>query len=280
MKNFLTRSLTGVFIVLIVAGGTLLHPVTFFLVQLVILTGSMYEYYRLIENESVRPFKIAGILTAVAIYILSAAVASGSVSAGWYLLLAPVIPALMIAQLFRGNDRPVESIAHTILALGYIAIPWAMVPFASFGNESIGAIIPGDISGFTPGPLMALFILLWSNDTGAYLVGISFGKHRLFERISPKKSWEGFFGGVLLTVVAAWLISPFFGITSTAGWIVIALLVSVAGTFGDLVESMIKRSAGVKDSGSIMPGHGGFLDRFDSVLFAWPMVFLFITFFG
>lgn len=280
MKNFLTRSLTGVFIVLIVAGGTLLHPVTFFLVQLIIMTGSMYEYYRLVENESVKPFRVVGILSAIAIYILSAAIASGSVAPGWYLLVAPVIPVVMIAQLFRENGSPLESVSHTIFALGYIAMPWAMVPFASFGNESIGTILPNNIGGFTPGPLMALFILLWANDTGAYLVGISFGKHRLFERISPRKSWEGFFGGAVVTVIVAWLISGIFGITSPVGWIIIALLVSISGTFGDLAESMLKRSAGVKDSGSIMPGHGGFLDRFDSVLFAWPMVFLFLTFFG
>jgi phosphatidate cytidylyltransferase len=106
------------------------------------------------------------------------------------------------------------------------------------------------------------------------------GKHKLFKRVSPKKSWEGFFGGVVATLAVAWAISGWIDITGITGWMIIAVLISVGGTFGDLVESMLKRSAGAKDSGSIFPGHGGFLDRFDSVLFAWPLMYLFITFFG
>ena len=100
------------------------------------------------------------------------------------------------------------------------------------------------------------------------------------ERISPKKSWEGFFGGLIITVAAAWLLSGWFGLVSSSGWIIIALIIAVAGTYGDLTESMLKRSIGVKDSGSLLPGHGGLLDRFDSTLFAFPLVYLFVTLFG
>lgn len=280
MKNLLTRTLTGIFIVLIVLGGILLHPVTFFLVQLTILTGSLFEYYRIIENDSVRPYKFAGMIAGIALYVVSVAVASGSASASWFLILLPLIAAIMVTELYRKNERPFDSIAHTIAGLVYIALPWSLVPFASFGTGGIGTIMEHSVDGFTPGAILAFFLLLWSNDTGAYLVGVSVGRHRLFQRISPKKSWEGFFGGMAATVLVAFFLSDSLGITGRVEWIIIALIVSVAGTFGDLVESMLKRGAGIKDSGSIMPGHGGFLDRFDSVLLAWPMMFLFLTFFG
>jgi phosphatidate cytidylyltransferase len=115
---------------------------------------------------------------------------------------------------------------------------------------------------------------------GAYLIGVTLGKNRLFERISPKKSWEGFIGGVILAAAVSWLLSGWLGVVSPVKWIIISLIVSITGTLGDLVESMLKRSAGIKDSGNIMPGHGGFLDRFDSAVMSFPLVFLFISFFG
>jgi phosphatidate cytidylyltransferase len=133
---------------------------------------------------------------------------------------------------------------------------------------------------FSPGIVVGFLLLLWVNDTGAYLIGILIGRHRLMERISPKKSWEGFFGGLVVTMLAAWLLSGWLGVVDTAGWIFISLLISVAGTYGDLAESMLKRSIGVKDSGTILPGHGGFLDRFDSAVISFPLVYLFISLFG
>ncbi len=133
---------------------------------------------------------------------------------------------------------------------------------------------------FSPGIIIGFLLLLWANDTGAYLTGITLGRHRLMERISPKKSWEGFFGGLVISVVAAWLLSGWLGVVGTSGWIIISIIISIAGTYGDLTESMLKRSMGVKDSGSVMPGHGGFLDRFDSALISFPLVYLFISIFG
>jgi len=280
LKDLVTRTLTGIFIVIIFLGGICLHPVTFFLVQLVVMSGSLYEYYRIVESNDVKPHTVTGILTGIVMYGVSAAVGSGNSSPTWFLLLILPITGMMITELYRNRKKPFDSLAHTFSGLIYIALPWSLVPIMSFDTDSIGTILGNSIEGFSPGAMIGLIVLLWANDTGAYLVGITLGKHRLFERISPKKSWEGFFGGMAAAVGAAFLIDGWLAITSLEGWIILALLVSIGGTFGDLVESMLKRSAGVKDSGSIMPGHGGFLDRFDSVLIAWPMMFLFITFFG
>jgi phosphatidate cytidylyltransferase len=155
-----------------------------------------------------------------------------------------------------------------------------MMPFSAFYREGLGSLINQNLITFSPGIIIGFFILLWTNDTAAYLTGITFGKHRLFERLSPKKSWEGFLGGLIGTIGMGYLISGWLGVVDKPGWIIISVIVSVAGTYGDLIESMLKRSIGVKDSGTIMPGHGGFLDRFDSVVISFPMVYLYIAVFG
>ena len=124
--------------------------------------------------------------------------------------------------------------------------------------------------------VLGILILVWINDTGAYLVGMTIGRHRLLERVSPKKSWEGAIGGAMLTLLCAWWLKPLMGILSRTDWVVIALIVSVFGIFGDLTESLFKRSAGLKDSGTIIPGHGGILDRIDSVLFVMPLSLVYL----
>jgi phosphatidate cytidylyltransferase len=155
-----------------------------------------------------------------------------------------------------------------------------MFPFSAFARTGLNSLLPHSDMVFSPGIIIGFFIVLWANDTGAYLTGISFGRHRLMERISPKKSWEGFAGGIIIALLVAWFLSGWLGVVDKIHWLFIAVIVSVAGTYGDLVESMLKRSTGVKDSGTIMPGHGGFLDRFDSAIISFPLVYLFISLFG
>jgi phosphatidate cytidylyltransferase len=155
-----------------------------------------------------------------------------------------------------------------------------MLPFSSFLQEGLNSLLPHQGLVFSPGIIVGFFILLWTNDSGAYLVGITIGRHRLMERISPKKSWEGFLGGTILALLVAWLLSGWLGVIDSWEWLIVSVIISIAGTYGDLVESMLKRSLGVKDSGTIMPGHGGFLDRFDSAIISFPLVFLFISLFG
>ena len=263
-----------------ILGGFWLHPVSFFITGFLLLAGTLFEYYLMAKSTGVRPQIIAGIIMGTAMYSIATLVAAGIAGIEWFLLL--VIPALVIlvTQLYLKQDKPFDSLAHTFFGIMYIGIPFSLFPFAAFSRTGFGSILPHPEILFSPGLVIGFLLLLWTYDTGAYLCGVAFGKHRLMERISPKKSWEGFFGGLIITVAAAWLLSGWFGLVSSSGLIIIALIIAVAGTYGDLTESMLKRSIGVKDSGSLLPGHGGLLDRFDSTLFAFPLVYLFVTLFG
>jgi phosphatidate cytidylyltransferase len=280
LNNFFRRTLTGAWIVIFVLGGFWLHPVTFFLTGLALLAGSQYEYYLMIRNTGVRPQIIPGMVTGAAAYIISTLVASGMIPVKYLLAVTPLMLVLMVIELFRREEKPFDSLAHTFFPVIYIVLPFCLFPFSAFGHSGLDSLIPHKYELFSPGIVVGFLILLWTNDTGAYLTGISIGRHRLMERISPKKSWEGFFGGLILTLAAGWLLSVWLGVVDKKGWLIISVIISISGTFGDLIESMLKRSIGVKDSGTIMPGHGGFLDRFDSAIASFPLVFLFLALFG
>jgi phosphatidate cytidylyltransferase len=268
---------TGAFIVIFVLGGLWLHPVSFFIVGAVMIAGTQREYYIMVRGTGVRPQLVTGIISGFLLYVISTTVALGWLSRTWFLVMIPVISIVMVIELFRNVERPFDSLAHTFFSILYTAVPFSLFPFSAFNQAGLSPLIPMHGIEFSPGIMVGFFLLLWTNDTGAYLVGSAVGRHRLFERISPKKSWEGFFGGLILTLLVARLFSAWLGVADTTGWMIIAFIISVGGTLGDLVESMLKRSLGLKDSGTIMPGHGGFLDRFDSVVMAFPLVYLYIA---
>ena len=280
MNTFFRRTLTGAWIVIFVLGGFWLHPVTFFLTGLVMLIGTQYEYYLMIRNTGVRPQMVTGIITGITAYVISTLIASGSIPKNSFLVLIPIMLILMVIELYRRQDKPFDSLSHTFFSVLYTAVPISMFPFSAFSRTGLNSILPHANIIFSPGIIIGFFILIWANDTGAYLTGMSFGRRKLMERISPKKTWEGFIGGIIIASLIAWFLSDWLGVVDKFHWVVIALIVSVAGTYGDLIESMLKRSTGVKDSGTIMPGHGGFLDRFDSAIVSFPLVYLFISLFG
>jgi phosphatidate cytidylyltransferase len=244
------------------------------------LIGTQFEYYLMMKSIGVRPQIVTGIITGIVVYTLSTLIAAGVITINAYLILIPIITVIMVIELYRKQENPADSMAHTFFPVIYTVLPFSMFPYLAFNQTGLNSLLTHPNIIFSPGIVLGFFLLLWSNDTGAYLSGITFGRHKLFERISPKKTWEGFLGGMILTVAVAWLISTKLAVVSATGWIVIALIVSITGTYGDLIESMLKRSAGVKDSGNIMPGHGGFLDRFDSVIISFPLVYLYISVFG
>ena len=212
--------------------------------------------------------------TASAAVPLVALVGTQGLVTVWYqglflILFLLLVMVIFIRELYMKKESPVLNLAVSSLAIVYIAIPFALLTRLAFLTDATG------VEGYSFIIPLALFIFIWCNDVGAYCFGCTLGKHRLFERVSPKKSWEGFFGGCFTSALAAYVVSR---IPSMAGnmssllWIGMALTVSVFGTWGDLVESLIKRELGVKDSGNILPGHGGMLDRFDSTLMAVPAV--------
>ncbi len=280
MNTFFRRTLTGSWIVLFIAGGFWLHPVSFFVTGLIILVGAQYEYYLMIRKTGLKPQMVAGIITGITAYVTSTLVAAELIPFRSFLILIPLMIVIIVVELYRRVEKPFDSLAHTFFAVLYTALPFSMFPFAAFAHNGLGSLLPHGSYSFSPGIILGFFILIWVNDSGAYIIGMSFGRHRIMERISPKKSWEGFFGGVITAVIVAWLISGWLGVLNNVQWIIISVIISVAGIYGDLAESMLKRSIGVKDSGNIMPGHGGFLDRFDSVIISFPIVYLFISLFG
>jgi len=175
-----------------------------------------------------------------------------------------------IIELFRKNDTPFVNVAYTLLGVLYIVLPFAMLFHLGFyTNNSFSEHYSYQI-------ILGIFILLWTNDTGAYLSGRFFGKHKLFERISPKKTWEGAIGGGILALIVAYVISIYFTNLTLTDWIITGALIVVFGDLGDLIESMLKRSFGIKDSGKLLPGHGGILDRFDALLLAVPFVYSYL----
>lgn len=280
MNTFFRRTLTGAWIVIFILGGFWLHPVSFFITGLILLAGTQYEYYLMIRNTGARPQMIPGIITGMTAYVVSTLIASGIIPKNFFLILIPMMLAMMIIELYRKQDRPFDSLAHTFFSILYTAIPFSMFPFAAFARTGLNSLLPHDNIIFSPGIVIGFFLLIWANDTGAYLTGMSMGRHKLWERISPKKTWEGLIGGIVIAVLVAWFLSGWLGVVDRIHWVMISLIISVAGTYGDLVESMLKRSTGVKDSGTILPGHGGFLDRFDSAILSFPLVYLFISLFG
>lgn len=271
MNNLATRSLTAVFFVIVMVGSTLLGQNVFSVLLFILTVLSLHEFISIVSvgnsKPSLWPTLIAGSVT----YTAFAAHAMDIVGTEWLLIVIPFIFMLFIAELWRKSEYPFQNIALSLTAITYIALPFGLMMYF---------FSPVVLSGpFHYGIVLGFLLILWLNDTGAYFVGSLLGKHKLFERISPGKTWEGSVGGAIFALLTAWGLSFVFKQLDVVHWMFLALITVVFGSLGDLVESMLKRSLGIKDSGSVLPGHGGFLDRFDAVLLSAPFVFVYLTLF-
>lgn len=241
----------------------------------VIMLGGLVEFYRLCRKRGYEPMYSVGVATAVALFGLAFTVlaqwgtpatdTTARIVLGTILYTMLIIPTAFVCELWRKSATPIANIATTVMGVVYVALPMAMLLF-------IPQLLVGKWSAWA---LLAFISIIWVNDIFAYLFGVSFGKHRLCERISPKKSWEGFVGGLAGAIGAALLFGHLFG-GNLIVWGGLGAVTALAGVAGDLVESMMKREADVKDSGKMMPGHGGFLDRFDALLLAVPFAFFYL----
>lgn len=261
MNNLTLRIITALIGVAIIIGSIFIDPLMFTAVFALISILTHIEFIRTTTHHTHRNHYISSAFTLVAgLYILciSHPYLTHFVHDDMYWLLL-IVPVLLIIELYAQRDTPFQHAALMVLGLLYIPTVFGLYIYLS--------LQPEDGEWFALG----LLFMVWSNDTFAYFAGRWLGRRKLFERISPKKTWEGFIGGMVMTVVCGYVMSLFYPQgPSAAAWMGLGLVVSVAGTFGDLVESMLKRSIHIKDSGSLLPGHGGFLDRFDGFLFAVP----------
>ena len=273
MKELQKRSISGLLFAAVLLGAILLSPWSFALLFAVFSIFILREFYQLAKIAGISPQKYVGITIGLLIFTLTFLHSIGLISInlyGFFLSILFVIPAI---ELFRAKKNALENISVTLWGILYVSYPLTLFNLFVFPDAPIAG-------KYDPTLLIFLFVLIWAYDSGAYLFGVTFGKHRLFERISPKKSWEGFFGGWILALAIAILLQRLFPKFDIGVMLLIATIVTITGTFGDLVESMIKRNLGIKDSGKFLPGHGGWLDRFDSILFASPFVYLLIYFMG
>jgi phosphatidate cytidylyltransferase len=274
MKNFITRTITGVLFVAVLVGCFL--NATAMIVLFALITGlTLWEYSGLVNQwDDIQVNRFISVVAGVYLFLAMAGYCIGMAGGSVFIPYLITVLYLIISELFTKAPNPINNWAYTMLGQMYIALPFSTINILAFQTQTSQEV------GYNYLLPLSIFIFLWVNDTGAYCSGSLFGKHKLFPRVSPGKSWEGSIGGAILVVVAAaiigYLTADDANSISIPIWIGLGLVVVVFGTLGDLVESLFKRTLGIKDSGNILPGHGGMLDRFDSSLIAIPASVIYI----
>lgn len=276
MKNLVVRTLTGIAFVAVMVGGILYSPLTCGLLFMVITVLTTWEFTGLVNTrDDIQVPRLVATTASWVFFIALFAYAAGAIQSGllfalWWLDIA----YMLIAELYLQREDPLNNWAFALMSQLYIALPFSMLALLLFRQDLVATTEQS--SRASAYLILFIFIFLWCSDTGAYCCGSLFGRHKLFPSVSPGKTWEGSIGGGLLTVAVSQLIAFYGPVTITScgltplHWAGFALIVVVFGTLGDLVESLMKRRLGVKDSGHLLPGHGGMLDRFDSSLLAIP----------
>jgi phosphatidate cytidylyltransferase len=238
---------------------------------------SLLEFYKLSGLDGMIPLKTLGTIIGLVVFSLSFFIEQQTISHRYYFLIFPMVAIVYLVKLYKKTEaKPFTNIAFTFLGVFYVAMPFALLNHAVFRETVING---NSASHYNFEIILGCLLILWASDTGAYFAGTLFGKHKLFERISPKKSWEGFWGGAALAIIITYILTLYFHSLSLVDWMIISLIIIIGGTFGDLVESLLKRSIEIKDSGDSLPGHGGFLDRFDGLLISAPFIVAYLEIF-
>ena len=272
-NNFIQRAVTGVLFVIVLVGCILYSPLSFGILFTIISVLSVHEFAQLVSKSS--EVSINKTITALGgayhFLALMSFCTQQSVGARVFLPYLGLLLYMMITELYLKKKNPTGNWAYSMLSQLYVALPFALLNVLAFQNSP-------ETGSVTYNPILPLsiFVFIWLSDTGAYCVGSLIGKHRLFERISPKKSWEGSIGGGIFSIASSLGFAHFFPFMPGWQWVGLAIVVVIFGTWGDLTESLMKRQLGIKDSGNILPGHGGMLDRFDSALMAIPAAVVYL----
>lgn len=265
-KDFLKRTVFGLLFGLTLIFGTLYHKEIFYFVFLILLILGLREFYRMATLSGADPLRIPAII--VGILLFTAGFLHSffdDITLYFFVIIGVFVTSVW--EFFRMSKNPIANVATLLFGLGYIALPLTLIQYLFYKE-------------YEPLFVLCIFFIIWANDSGAYIWGSLIGKTKLFERISPKKTWEGALGGMFTAMALVCLLPDSYMDFNIVQRLVITLIVVVFSTFGDLFQSMLKRSVGLKDSGTILPGHGGILDRIDSMLFAIPAVFVYLGLIG
>ena len=287
LKTFATRTITAAVFVAVLLSCICYNFISFATLFFIVSIWGLHEFYQLAEKLGAKPYKWIGYITGACMFgfgiVVNSNLALFYPVEHLFALVMAMLFCVFIVGLFDQKPNTIVNIAYTLTGLIYAVLPFIILMNISCIDKAFTFNHPEGSTYEHVAPynfhyVLGIILLIWASDVCAYLVGSFIGKHKLYERISPGKTWEGTVGSALLTIGCSFIVAQWFPELALKHWMVISILVCVFGTIGDLVESMLKRQAGVKDSGKIMPGHGGILDRFDSLLFVSPFIYAYLTF--
>jgi phosphatidate cytidylyltransferase len=269
-SNLGQRAITAFVGALVIIVGSIYSDWAYFLIFASILGFSQMEFYKLSGLDGMLPLKSFGTFMGLMIFCLTFMIQKEHLRTEYLYLIFPIVSLTFFIKLYKKTDKkPFTGVAFTFLGIFYVAVPISLLNLAVFAVDEV----------YNYEILIGCLLILWATDTGAYFAGTRFGKTKLFERVSPKKSWEGFLGGAFSAILVAFVLAKYFLVIEDWKWLVIAGIIIIAGTYGDLIESLFKRSIEIKDSGKVLPGHGGFMDRFDGLLLSAPFITAFLKIF-
>lgn len=267
-SNLFQRIISGVIGSAVIMFSAVYSEWSFFGIFLFISVASQYEFYNLVKKEVAAPNIFMGMVIGVLNFVLLFQTVRHGGEMKWFILNFPLLTLVFISELYTRKTNPFTNISFTILGVLYISIPFSLLVVSAFSQGKYSWEI-----------VIGILLLIWTSDTGAYMAGRTFGRRKLFERVSPKKTWEGSLGGFMLSFSTSIVLANYFPVLHMVQWMVLSIITVVIGTYGDLIESMFKRSIAQKDSGTVIPGHGGFLDRFDSLVVSLPFIAAYLMLF-